>query len=79
MKLIATWPDGHITEASNYDELYDAIKAYQHRIINDVHFRLIMRRRANRWTGIELPLFGSKTRFVKRMAEARMFTIEQVE
>lgn len=78
MKVTVTWPDGHITEASDYNALYEAIKAQQHYIINDIHFRLVMRRRARRWSGSELPLFSSKQRFVKRMAEARMFELKEV-
>ncbi len=70
------WPDGKRMEADSYDELYDLIRAEQHGLVNDVHFRLVMRRRARIWSDSKLILFGSKEQFIKRMARARMFKLE---
>lgn len=74
-KYTIVWPDGKVQSADSFDALYNIIKSEQHGIINDTHFRLVMRRRAKVWRRRSLPLFSSKARFVEAMARADMFTL----
>ena len=73
------WPDGVTAEAPTWGELLEKLRLDPWNTMNALKFRFELRRRAEIAGGHRIPthtvLLASAAKFVRALAEAKLFTI----
>lgn len=77
VRVVVRWPDNSETRALGYTSLLHQIRDLQWGPMSRRAFRAAMAHRAAVWTGTKISTRGSSRRFVRELARAGIFEIEQ--
>lgn len=69
------WSNGQIDKAEDWDELEDHVRATQWWAMDADEFRLVMQKRAYRWSLTEISTVGTSEAFFAELARADLIRI----
>lgn len=69
------WSNGHVDSAATWDELEEKLRLSQWHVYEPDDFRLVMQKRALRWSGVEIAIHGSSQEFFQELARASLVLV----
>lgn len=69
------WSNGHVDTAADWQELLDKIRLSQWQLQDEETFRLVLGKRALRWSGVEIDTLADPERLFAELERARLIEI----